>query len=255
MASIDCGCSGSGEGTPTKPGSGGGSDGGGIPTKPGAGLAAPSVLALPTLGVPYPIPTPYPVPLPVPYPIPASSGGSTYPIPTPYPPSGSSSPYPIPTPYPPSSGGSYPIPTPYPPSGGIPGGGSATPAPKGPPPPSLPAGSTPPPGPASNFTIDLKLTRQSNGLYTLSATVVSPDTCHFAQPATMGTLSNQPLPADAIGIYLPMITKQPCNGSNLLTYSMTNLRLGGTTGKNAVVAYLVIEPVNYLVNLAFVRLT
>ena len=108
--------------------------------------------------------------------------------------------------------------------------------------------------PASNFPISLRLVRQSDGLYTLEATVTSPDQCHFAAPAKLGALVGVDVPTDLVAVQLPMSTRTPCNGSASLRYTQRNLRLGGTTGKRGVVAQLVITPNPYLVNLATIRI-
>lgn len=155
------------------------------------------------------------------------------------------SPNPFPTPYP-SPYPTFPRPIPRPPRPNPNPNPNPNPGPSEPIPDPVP--------PDSNFPISLKLTRQSDGTYTLDATVLSPDKCHFASAARLGTLVGVNLPQDLIGVQLPMTVKSPCNGKSALTYTLRGLRLGGTTGKQGVTAQLILTPNPYLVNLATARI-
>lgn len=96
----------------------------------------------------------------------------------------------------------------------------------------------------SPFIIGMKLFRQSTGLYNLRATVVVPaGDCRVALRPTLGGFFGQPLPANAIGVVLPMRYVETCaNPGRPITYQLTNLKLGGRTRKTQVKAFLVLQP-------------
>lgn len=110
----------------------------------------------------------------------------------------------------------------------------------------------------SNFPILLKLKRQPNGLYTLIATVISPDNCHFATKPIPGRVFGQPVENDLIPIVLPMVSPLPpsqCEGvPKTLTYRIPNIRISPSLPKKGVKAFLVINPGLTLLDTATVRI-
>lgn len=106
-----------------------------------------------------------------------------------------------------------------------------------------------------NFQTTLRLARQPDGLYTLTATTIAPDSCHMAARPMRGTALGQIVPNDHVSVLLPVVSREPCTGSPAtIRHVVPNLRLG-KDGKLGVTAFVVANPDHGLLCATSVRLS
>lgn len=106
----------------------------------------------------------------------------------------------------------------------------------------------------SNFQTTLRVQRQPDGRYTLTATTITPDAGHMAAKPLRSNVVGQPVPTDHVAVTLPVVAREPRTGMpSTIHHVVPNLALG-KDGKLGVTAFLVSNPDHGIIGTTTIRL-